>query len=58
MVTATYDPEDDECEHPAFRVEPALGYLGDPAREDPNNGVCLDCGASVHMDPDEGWVTD
>lgn len=35
-------------------IDPALGYAGDPAREDPHRGTCTRCQATLVATP-EGW---
>jgi hypothetical protein len=51
-----------DCEHVV--VDLALGFGGDPAREDPFRGACDRCGVPLHLEWDEApaadgyWVED
>jgi len=47
-----HDRGEPECKHEDVELD--LGYLGDPARENPSHGTCLDCGASVHEEGEQG----
>lgn len=40
---------DPDCRH--LDLDLALGFAGDPAREYPDRGTCVECGEWVERDP-------
>jgi len=43
---------------PHEEVDLALGFGGDPGREDPRRGTCVRCHASLHLEWDENPAAD
>jgi hypothetical protein len=40
----------DCCPHEDEYIDLALGFGGDPARQNPQHGICTGCGSDVHVE--------